>query len=105
MVRKGDTLFSIAKHLGISIKKLRQENHLNRHSVLSLKQKLIIPKIKLARKNKKKSRTHKVKSGDTLWKIAKKYQVNVTKLAKWNRIKTKSRLHLGQKLIIWKKTR
>jgi membrane-bound lytic murein transglycosylase D len=44
--------------------------------------------------------THKVKSGDNLNNIAKKYGVDVAALKEWNRIKSK-KLKGGQKLIIY----
>lgn len=48
----------------------------------------------------KKKVIHTVKSGDSLWEIARDYQVSVEKLNEWNQLTTGS-LQLGQKLTIW----
>jgi membrane-bound lytic murein transglycosylase D len=44
-----------------------------------------------------------VRSGDTLWDIARDYKVNVRSLAKWNGFAPKDPLKPGQKLVIWTK--
>ncbi|MCY4046389.1 MAG: LysM peptidoglycan-binding domain-containing protein [Cellvibrionales bacterium] len=44
---------------------------------------------------------YKVKSGDSFWSIAKKYQVSVNSLAKWNSKSPKDPLRVGQSLVIW----
>ncbi|MFA7552791.1 MAG: LysM peptidoglycan-binding domain-containing protein [Spongiibacteraceae bacterium] len=44
---------------------------------------------------------HNVRSGDSLWTIARKYNVTVAKLAHWNGIAPKDPLKPGQKLSIW----
>ncbi|MBQ8334600.1 MAG: LysM peptidoglycan-binding domain-containing protein, partial [Tidjanibacter sp.] len=47
------------------------------------------------------SKTHVVKSGENLSIIAKKYNVTVKQLIKWNNIKNPSKLRVGQKLEIF----
>lgn len=44
-----------------------------------------------------------VKEGDTLWGIAKKYDVGVIQLAKWNGMAPRDPLKPGKKLVIWTK--
>lgn len=44
---------------------------------------------------------YQVQSGDTLWDIAKRYEVSVNQLAKWNGMAPKDALRPGQKLVIW----
>lgn len=43
---------------------------------------------------------HTVKSGDTLYGLARQYQVKVSDLAKWNKISQKSFLSIGQALVV-----
>ena len=43
-----------------------------------------------------------VKSGDNLSSIAQKYKVDVDQLAKWNNIKNKNSIYVGQVLIVSK---
>jgi len=42
-----------------------------------------------------------VRSGETLWSIAKKYKVYVHQLREWNLLETDDTLRLGQRLFIW----
>jgi len=44
---------------------------------------------------------YRVKSGDSLWRISKKYKISVNKLAKWNRISKKKKLRIGQRLSLY----
>ncbi|PTQ90335.1 membrane-bound lytic murein transglycosylase D [Agitococcus lubricus] len=44
---------------------------------------------------------HKVRAGDTLYSIAKKYDVTVKELADWNNLKVKNGLKTGKKLVIF----
>jgi membrane-bound lytic murein transglycosylase D len=58
-----------------------------------------------AAKSKDKAETtaksfHKVRSGDTLHSIAKKYDVSVKQLAEWNDLKSKAALKTGKKLVV-----
>lgn len=46
------------------------------------------------------SRTHTVRKGENLGKIALKYDVSVADIRKWNKLSTKSVLQIGQKLKI-----
>lgn len=49
------------------------------------------------------SKIHKVKSGENLGLIAKKYGVTVKQICKWNNIKDPSKIRVGQKLEIFLK--
>jgi membrane-bound lytic murein transglycosylase D len=53
-----------------------------------------------AKKEEKKTINYTVKSGDTLTKIAKKHNVTIANLQKWNNLKN-DRINAGQKLIIY----
>jgi membrane-bound lytic murein transglycosylase D len=46
---------------------------------------------------------HTVSAGETLWSIAKHYQVNSHAIARWNNMSPKDTLSLHKKLIIWQK--
>ncbi|CAM3735041.1 Membrane-bound lytic murein transglycosylase D precursor [Vibrio aerogenes CECT 7868] len=47
---------------------------------------------------------HTVRSGDSLWSIAKKYKISHTSLAKWNGMSPRDPLKVGKKLVVWKKS-
>lgn len=64
-------------------------------------------KIKLAkiRRNAPSSKTHRaityrVKSGDVLGRIAMKYGVSISKIKKWNKLRS-DRINIGQKLVVY----
>ena len=46
--------------------------------------------------------TYRVKSGDTLSAIARKYHVSVTNIVKWNKLKNPDRLSIDQRLKIYR---
>ena len=46
---------------------------------------------------------YKVRTGDTLWDIARSYKVSHKRIASWNGIAPGDPLHIGQKLVLWTK--
>ena len=90
IVKKGDTLYGIAKKYGLSVDELKKYNNLNSSS-LSIGQKLKIPS------NEK--NTYVVKSGDTLYKIAKNNGISVSDLMSLNNLNN-SNLSIGQVLVL-----
>ena len=104
-VGKGDTLWNIAKRYGTTISFLRQLNNLKPNNTLKKGRFLKVP-ITLAVGQKsmektKKTQLHTVKSGESLWGIARHYQVSVKKLSQWNGLQTDESLQKGQKLTIY----
>ena len=53
------------------------------------------------RPRKGSKRRYVVKSGDSLWKIAKTHQVSHKQLAKWNGMAPGDPIRPGQKLVLW----
>ncbi len=47
---------------------------------------------------------HVVKSGETFWSIAKKYDVDMNQLASWNGMAPRDPLTTGRQLVVWKKS-
>lgn len=93
IVKKGDTLWSIAKKYGITVDELKSLNNL-KNNLLSVGQVLNVsmdPNIGVS--------MYVVKSGDTLWSIAKKYGVSVDELKSSNNL-TSNILSIGQILNI-----
>jgi len=114
-VRSGDTLWEIARGAGVSVSELRKWNHYRTR--LQLGEELVLyltPKQrkeffrwqrqrnKIARKEEKKvKRTYYVRKGDTLWEIARKYQVSPEELMSWNQLKHSSVIRPGDQLILF----
>lgn len=101
LVKKGDTLYSISKKLGIPIEEIKNLNNL---TSLNLKegQILKVPSLSIKIEPKtEESKYHIVKKGETLYRIAKKYNITLEELKKLNNLRDNN-LKLGQKLIISK---
>lgn len=98
-VVSGDTLYSIAKKYNTTPTELKKLNNLITNS-LSIGQVLKIPNIEtnsdanLATKN-----TYTVSKGDTLYSIAKKYNITVDELKKINNLNNNN-LNIGQQLTL-----
>lgn len=87
-VKKGDTLYSIAKKYGMSVDKLKDINNLS-SNLLNIGQLLNVSSLK----------KYTVVKGDTLYAIAKKYNTTVDKLMDINNLKS-SNLSIGTILYI-----
>lgn len=92
LVKKGDTLYSIANTYGISVSDLKNANKLN-SNVLSVGQKLLIPT------NETTDNIYTVKKGDSLYKIARDFNITVDELKKYNNLSSNI-LSIGQVLTI-----
>ncbi len=93
-VRSGDYLGLIARKFGVRVSDIKKWNGLRNNNIGIGKRLSIYPRkipknasgISSKSTNSKKSNTYIVSSGDSLWKISKKFGVSVTNLKKWNRI-------------------
>lgn len=113
-IKKGDTLYKIARNHGVSVKQIKQANAL-KGSMLKPGDRIVVPTkapVKTNKRNKtiKKTEiagkdsndnnnfiTHKVRNGDNLYRISKKYGVSVNEVKKLNNL-SGSRVKVGQKL-------
>ena len=91
-VKKGDSLYSIAREYDVSVNELINYNNLSSNN-LSINQQLLIPK----KEKVDLSNTYTVRSGDTLYSIARNYNTTVNELMMLNNLTT-SVLSLGQVL-------
>ncbi len=105
-VNKGETLGHIAQAFGVSVSDLRRWNGIS-GSRLSIGQKLIVSskkssktKVENSSISNENSDYHIIRSGDTLWDLARKYNSSVSDIKKWNNISNSSRLKLGERLIV-----
>ena len=105
-VKRGDNLWDIGRHYGISVRQLTQWNGISKKSLLRPGQKLAVwvkndqqqGLIKTA--NKMSAGSYVVKRGDSLWLIARKFDIHVKDLLEWNKLKKGKHLQPGQSLII-----
>ena len=95
-VKKGDSLWSIAKKNNVSVSKLKEQNNLT-NNLLNIGQVLKIPK-ELETPGVD-ANTYIVKKGDSLYKIANEYNTTVSNLMKLNNL-FNTNLSIGQVLKI-----
>lgn len=93
-VKKGETLFSIAKDYNVQVQQLRKWNDLQNNE-LSVGQTLIVQK-----SNPKNTKIHTVQPSETLFSISKEYNVSIAELKTWNNLSSNN-LSVGQKLKIY----
>ncbi|OIU69751.1 muramidase family protein [Rossellomorea aquimaris] len=104
-VKKGDTLSVIAKKYKTTVSSLKKLNHLKSDMIyvgqtLKVSGTAAAPsKSKSTVPNNSKTTTYKVKKGDTLSAIAKKYNTTVSKLKKANKL-ISDRIYVGETLKI-----
>ena len=90
VVRKGDTLYSIARGYDIPLRDVIELNHLTPPYVLKVGQRLRLPTAKY----------HIVSKGDTLYNISKRYNVDINSLSKTNHICPPYSISVGQRLLL-----
>lgn len=95
-VKKGDSLYGIAKSYGVSVEDIKKLNNLSNNN-LSIGQELLIPG--LSSENVPSVKVYTVVKGDSLYKIANLYAVSVDDLKSANKLSS-SVLSIGQQLVI-----
>ncbi|MEO0045345.1 MAG: hypothetical protein RL705_536, partial [Bacteroidota bacterium] len=105
-VQKGDNLFSIAKKFNVSLEDLKKWNNLDDLNVQTGSKLALVNKdenaIAEAPKTETKIVEHKVRKGEYLGSIAKKYNVTLAEIKEWNGLESNS-VKLGETLIVSKK--
>ena len=116
-VRSGDSLHGIANRHHVTVNTLRDINRLPSNHV-RVGQTLLIPQTSdslpkgplyeradsaepaiAQAKTRPAARSYRVRRGDTLWDIAKRHNVTIGELQRWNKLKGKS-VHAGQVLTL-----
>ncbi len=98
-VQNGDTLGAIADRYGVDISMIKDFNNLQSH-IIHPKQQLVVP---VAKKNYNKvlQRVYEVRLGDTLSKIARKFDISVARLKELNDISDNT-IYLGDRIVVQK---
>lgn len=112
-VEKGDTLYSISRKYGVSVSELRSFNNLSENEVIKIGQTLRIPEKESDKSASKDSSettqqtstqtqsettTYVIEKGDTLYGIAKKYNMKINDLLSLNSLTKDSVIKVGQKI-------
>ena len=106
--RSGDSLWKVARRFKVSIRKLRSWNRLWRSNALRIGQTLkVYPDRRYKRTSRRRKQSsarravgshHRVREGESLWLIARRYRTTVTRLQKLNGLKPGKVLTVGQVL-------
>ena len=78
VVKRGDTLWSIARQFGVSVNTIVEANGIEDLPHLVIGQALVIPG----------KQEHTSSGRDSLWSIARRFGVTAERLAEYNRIST-----------------
>ncbi len=111
-VRSGDTLSELAVKYRTSVSRLKKWNGIRNGSSIRIGQRLKVGWRKVKSKQVSSSRAaavssastglrnvyYRVRRGDTLSEIAVKYRTSVSRLRRWNGLKSGSVLHVGKRL-------
>ncbi len=107
-VVEGESIYSIAKKYKVSESDIYELNPKSKGALLQLKTVLLIPNKNSKSKDKKEvnssknlsSETHIVESGESLYKIAKKYDISLEKLKELNPDVKPETIQIGDKIVI-----
>jgi len=120
VIKSGDTLGTIAGKYRTSVSALKQANNL-RGTTIRKGRSLMVPMAarsladyRLSADMRRKMRRripgsgnkiiYRVRRGDSLWVISRRFGVSVNKLARWNGLSKRSVLRPGKRLVIWRGT-
>ncbi len=119
-VRRGDTISRVAGRYKVTAASIRTANSMpNNHLIAG--QDLLIPvsvnklnarqsaaiiktanaSVRHAGNNERVKILHRVRSGESLWSIARKYKVYIHQLREWNLLEPGDTLRRGKRLFIW----
>jgi len=100
IAKSGDTLFKISKQYGVTLKELMYKNNFNDATKIIEGEVIVIPHKDINQYKKNEHLTHKVIEGDTLYKIARNYDVNLKDIISINNLTNDSYLKLNQIILL-----
>ena len=97
VVKSGEVLWRIARHHGTTWQVLAQHNNLANPHLLRVGQTIFIPSAGAPETG---PRVHIVASGDTLWALARKHNINWHRLHQYNKLVNPALIRPGQRIVI-----
>ena len=94
-VESSDTLDNIALRFNVSVDELLKANNINYPDIINVGTRLVIPQNKESYYN-----TYTIEEGDSLYKIARKYNINPELLAALNGLNFDDYIYPNQELLI-----
>lgn len=110
LVRQGDTIWSIAKQFKIDASSLLKANGLAGSSVIKPGQKLFVPDAGSVETRQAQAKAdavrqdmvnYRVRPGDSLWGIAKRFGVTPAELQSWNKLAKNGHIRPGDRLKVY----
>ncbi|MDC2887772.1 lytic transglycosylase [Psychrosphaera algicola] len=105
IVQSGDTFWDISREYDVSIRSLAKWNGMAPKDPIKPGQKLVIWKDTVTKHQSEnavmRAITYRVRNGDSLARIAKKFKVKIVDIAKWNQLDTDKYLRVGQALKLY----
>ena len=96
-VKKGDTLWQIAKDHHLTLSRIRELNKMSKHDTIHVGMLLAVGE-PARPKSTTPPKTYTVKKGDTLWLIAKKHHMTADQLRQYNGMKRQAQIRPGMVL-------
>ena len=100
IAKSGDTLLKISKQYGVPLKELMYKNNLNDATRIIEGKAIVLPLKNKEKDYKADNPIYKVVEGDTLYKIARNYNVNLQDIIDLNNLGNNSFLELGQIILL-----
>lgn len=101
-VRSGDTLWDIAQKHKVAVRDLAKWNKMAPRDPLKVGMNLVVwsgkPSMSVSQSAISRNITYRVRSGDSLSRIANRFNVSIQEIVQWNNLQGKKYLQPGQKL-------
>ena len=107
-IAPGDNLSTIAQRFNTEVQVIKVVNNIN-NDIVKAGEKLKVPRNSASQNNPqltsikwppddRRPRKHRIRSGESLWGIARRYNLNINNLIRWNGLDLKSHIQPGQTL-------
>ena len=96
IVKKGDTLWNIAKVYDTTVSQIVRINNIKNPNYIYAGQRIIIPTQSQLIYNKKNYVLYKIRYGDTLYSISRRYNTSIANIVRLNRIQNPNLIYAGE---------
>ncbi len=101
VVKPGDSLWSIARAHQVKLNALMRNNHIGPRDTLAVGKTLKIPGHVPQQRQVTRKVHYKVRKGDSLSRIASKFNVSIHEISSWNKLDSRRYLQPGQGLLLY----
>ncbi len=99
-VAEGETLKGISRHYRVSLEDIIEVNAIKNPSLIHPGMTLKIPPQPHASSSPR-TVQYRVKKGDTIWEISRRFEVSANDLMRWNRLKSSAQIYPGDEITIY----